>query len=59
MKTKLPRKLNRCPQAAWRERLYLVVTGDKFELVVLVVTLLNLVGMAVEHNDMTEGTTST
>ncbi|XP_076802540.1 LOW QUALITY PROTEIN: sodium channel protein type 4 subunit alpha B-like [Clavelina lepadiformis] len=54
MKTKLPRKLNRCPQAAWRERLYLVVTGDKFELVVLVVTLLNLVGMAVEHNDMTE-----
>ena len=32
----------------------MVVTGDKFELAVLVITLLNLVAMAIEHEGMSD-----
>jgi len=58
LKAKLPKHLLPIPKARWREKLYMFVTGDKFELAVLVATLLNLVAMAIEHEGMSEGTDS-
>uniref|UniRef100_H2Y2S0 Sodium channel protein n=1 Tax=Ciona intestinalis TaxID=7719 RepID=H2Y2S0_CIOIN len=52
LKAKLPKTLFPVPKAPWRERLYLFTTGDKFELGVMVITILNLLAMALEYEGM-------
>uniref|UniRef100_H2YKN9 Sodium channel protein n=1 Tax=Ciona savignyi TaxID=51511 RepID=H2YKN9_CIOSA len=52
LKAKLPKTLFPVPKSRWRERLYLFTTGDKFELGVMVITILNLLAMALEFEGM-------
>ena len=54
LKMRLPKHLLPIPKAEWKKKLYLMVTSDKFELGVLVVTIINLITMAVEHEGMTK-----
>lgn len=54
--TRTPNKLMVVPKSAWRKSLYLHVTGDKFELAVMVATLLNLGVLALDHDNISEGT---
>lgn len=49
-----PSRLLSVPKHYWRQRLYLFVTGDIFELSVMVVTLLNLVVMALEFEGISK-----
>jgi len=55
LKMKLPKRLVPIPNSSWRAKLYLIVTGDKFELSVMVITILNLFSMAFEHEGMSRG----
>lgn len=54
LKMKLPKQLFAIPKSCWRKPLYMFVTSDKFELGVLIITMINLITMAVEHEGMSE-----
>ena len=53
--SKLPKTLIRKPTCRWRAKLYIMVTSDKFEISIIILTLLNLVVMAVEHDESPPG----
>nr|XP_039249115.1 sodium channel protein type 4 subunit alpha B-like [Styela clava] len=50
-----PNKLIPVPKMRWRRKLHFIVTGDKFELTIMVATLLNLAVLALEHDDISTG----
>ena len=48
--SKLPKNLISKPKSRWRSKLYEFTTSDKFEINIIILTLLNLVLMAIDHD---------